>query len=212
MTEKDSSNYILILNEQAVYKQAFQLLSVTKQEGDTLRLVSCADYIYSPFGKIENEAGLKLSLLKHAEVKIRAYDEQSDFYELGQGKNKLVLFFSDDTDGALSSSIVKGKIQDSSIVFNNGIHIGMNNVDFYKIFFESFPKKLQENYNVVEIESCVQGIKHVYMFEKKKLTSVEFECVGCADAFLRAADGLPPKPRRYYSTPIITDEEVVDTF
>jgi hypothetical protein len=211
VSKNDSSNHLLISTEQVVPRKEFLLLNVTKQDGDTLGLVSCADYMYSPFEKIENERDLKSSLLKSMTAKIRPYDEQSNFYELEQGHNKLILFLSNDRDGANSSYIVKGKIQDSSIVFTNGIQMGMSNADFYKKFFETFPEKLQRKYKVVTIESCVQGIKHVYTFEKNELTSVEFECVGCGDAFLRAADGLPRKPIFYDMPPIVRDEEVVDT-
>ena len=57
------------------------------------------------------------------------------FYVLKLGFNKLILSFDEDHEASISSSIIKGEIYDSNIMFSNKIQIGMNSESFYKIFF-----------------------------------------------------------------------------
>ena len=176
----DTSKYVIIANERVVPKETFQFITSNKFNGDTLDLVSCSEYVYSPFGKITNEGELKSSLLNRFSVVSHRQAETLNFYELKFGQSNLVLSFDNDTEAAQSSYLVKGEIYDGSIVSSNGIKVGMSSVDFYRTFFSSFSDKLQKKYNVVIIESCVIGLKHIYTFDGNKITSVKFECVDCS--------------------------------
>jgi len=175
----DTSKYVIIANERIVPKEVFQFVTLNKSDGDTLDIVSCSEYVYSPFGKINNEAELKSSVLKNFSVVRHQQNETLNFYELKYGQSKLILHFDNDTEAAQTSYIINGGLYDGSIVSSNGIRVGMSSVDFYKTFFYSFSEKLQKKYKVVIIESCVIGLKHIYTFEGNRVTSVKFECVDC---------------------------------
>jgi hypothetical protein len=51
----------------------------------------------------------------------------------------------------------------------------MSSNEFYQIFFDNFPIELQNKFRVIEFESCVQDIKHIYTFDNKKLNKIKFE-------------------------------------
>src|SRR6185312_6130879 len=143
-----------------------------KVSGDTLQLVSCEEYIFSPFGVIKSKLELKTSLIKNFKVTDRTDSLGGNVCEvqiLKLDSNNLTLFFDTDRYASRGSYIVKGKILDNRVTFDNEIKIGMNIDDFYKMFFVSFPKELQDKYKVVTISSCVDAIMHIYDFKDGKL-------------------------------------------
>ena len=54
LTQIDTSKSIKIGNFWATPKPKFEISSLYKSSGDTLSLITCEEYVYSPFGQINN--------------------------------------------------------------------------------------------------------------------------------------------------------------
>jgi hypothetical protein len=164
-------------------KPSFDFNSVGIANGDTLDLVTCSDYVYFPFGKINNKNELKGSLLKNLNAISRTDSLDNGIFEfqiLKTNSSKLILFFDNDPEATISSYIIKGEINEKNIRFVNNVTIGMSQNDFVIEFFDLFPNELIDKYNVIVLESCVSGLKHIYTFMDKRLNSIRFECVECS--------------------------------
>jgi len=159
---------------------AFEYIALVKSSGDTLEFKACSEFLCSPFGTIKNQSELKTSLLKIFNV-IRGETDstivlgESNKLELKYKSNKLNLVFSQYTDSSRYSYIDNGEINYKEVIFNNNIRIGMSKEDFFEIFFESFQKELQNKYNVIIFEACIDDIPtHTYNFKNNNLISVKF--------------------------------------
>lgn len=159
----------------------FDFNTLIKSGEDTLHIVACQKYIIEPFGPTENEAQLQKSLLKYFSATTR-YTKQDNgifpFVSLAKGNNKLLVYFSNDPEELVYSNILKGEIKDSSVIFANGIRIGMQANDFYKKFFKEFPLALQRKYKTVVFDYCVDNIRHIYQFNDGKLVVAKFSQPG----------------------------------
>lgn len=166
-------------------KEMFDFNSLGKSSSDTLNLVACSNYVFYPFGFINDKSAIKASLLKNfivTNIKRNAfvnYDISNDSIwnetlELQLGINKLTLFLDNDPEASTHSYISKGEILDNKVDFAENVKIGMSVNEFYKVFFDKFPSQLENTFTVVEFESCVQSIKHIYNFDNGKLSSVKF--------------------------------------
>ena len=175
--EIETSDAIKIQNHCIVPKESFKYNSMGNYSNDTLILVTCANFVYFPFGKLKNKSDLKDSRLNNFKI-IDRFDEMPngkfEFQILTLNTSKLILFFSNATEGPISSYIFKGEINDSEVNFINGVKIGMSKEDFLNIFFDVFPNELMEKYKYIVFESCVQDIIHTYSFENNKLKSINF--------------------------------------
>jgi len=164
-------------------KKLLKFNSLINESTDTLDVVICADYVYSPFGVIKDKSKLPNSLLKNFSV-INKLDTTAnvatEVQKLYLGSSKLILFFDNDPEASRHSYIIKGEIYDSEVNFIDKIKIGMSKLDFFNTFFDDFPAELQKKYNIIAFESCVDDIRHIYSFKENKLNSVKFNCVECA--------------------------------
>jgi hypothetical protein len=166
--------------------KAFDFNSLGESSGDTLRLVTCSNYVYFPFGKLTDKSSISTSLLKDFTITSVKRDtftntnmtphvfEWSESVDIRLDNNKLNLFLDNDPEASMHGYIRGGQIVDSKVIFSYNIKVGMSVEDFYKKFFDYFPIELNEKYNVVEFESCVTDIIHIYTFEKGQLRSVKF--------------------------------------
>ena len=148
-----------------------------KSTSDTLDLVICGKYVYSPFGEIKNKLGFKSSLLNNFNVTNKTETMDSGPYEfqiLKYKSSKLIYFFDNDPEASVHSNILKGEIYDEDVHFSKGIHVGMSTKDFYNTLFSYCPDDLLNRLRVVVLESCVQDIKQVYTFKSGVLESVKF--------------------------------------
>lgn len=164
-------------------KPSFEFNSLGKAKGDTLDLVTCSDYVYFPFGKINNKNELKNSLLKDFNTVDRIDSLDNGFFEfqiLKNNSSRLILFFDKDPEAVISSYIFKGEIYDKNVQFVNKVAIGMSKKDFVNEFFDVFPNELIDKYNVIILESCVTGLIHVYTFTNNQLNSIRYDCVECS--------------------------------
>jgi hypothetical protein len=158
---------------------SFAFDSVVKAANDTLYLVTCSDYVYSPFGKITSEKDLQSSSLRHFAKSSKIVSENDEVQSLKLGTNRLILFFDNDPSATRASYIIKGEINEPNVEFINGIKVGVNKRQFFDCFFKSVPKELENEFKIIIFESCVTGIKHTYFFDKGNLQYVKFECVDC---------------------------------
>jgi len=182
----DTTNSFKVDNYWLTPKKSFDLNSLRKSSDDTLHLVTCCNYVYFPFGKLTDKSSITTSLLKNFTITSFKRDtftntnitptffEWSESVDLGLADNKLKIFLDNDPEASKHSYIRGGQINDSKVTFSDNIKIGMSMEDFYKKFFDYFPTELNKTYNVVEFESCVADITHIYTFEKGQLNSVKF--------------------------------------
>jgi hypothetical protein len=173
----DTSKSFKIDGLWATPKPSIDFNSFADAGSDTLSFALCGEYVYSPFGPIKNKSAFGTSLLKNFTVANRTDKTETgpvDLQILKHASSKLIFFFNNDTEAETHSDIYKGEIYDSDIQFINGIRIGMRIDDFYKCFFNYFPDELKIKYKVIVLESCITGIKHIYVFDGGKLKSVRF--------------------------------------
>ncbi len=158
-------------------KQNFDFISVQKLSSDTLDLVSCGEYVYSPFGLLKNKYDLKNSLLKNFNISESVDSTDAgitEFQNLKIKSSSLTLFFDNDSEGVKRSYVFLGEIKDSEVNFFENVKIGMSIYDFHKTFFNDFPKELKNKFKVIIFHSCVLDIDHIYSFQDNKLSSVKF--------------------------------------
>ena len=175
--QADTTNSIKIDNFWATPKPSFELNSILDSTFDTLKLVTCAEFVYSPFGQLNNKSDLPTSNLKNFEI-LNRLDKidvtEIEFQILTLNSSRLILFFENDPEASKHSYIFKGEIKDSNVNFIDGIKIGMTKENFIKTFFDSFPNELMTKYNFIVFESCVEDITHTYSFKDNKLQSINF--------------------------------------
>ncbi len=174
----DTLKAIKIGDYWATPKPTFEYNMLLAYLGDTLSIVTCAEYVYSPFGRLNNKSEIKNSNLKNFNISERVdkidFDE-AVFQILTLEKSRLMLTFDNDPEASKHSYIFEGEINDSNINFIDDIKIGMSKEKFIKIFFDNFPNELMTKYKFIVFESCVQDIKHTYTFKADKLQSVNFK-------------------------------------
>ncbi len=173
----DTTKEIKIDNYWATPKPSFEFNFLNISSGDTLSIVTCSEYVYSPFGVIKDKSEFKSSLLKNFTVtnRIDSMDNgKFEFNILNLNTSKLIFFFENDPEASKHTDLFKGEIYDSEVRFVNGVKIGMSKEEFYKVFFDSFPNNLLDKYKCFVLESCVQDIKHTYSFKSNKLQAISF--------------------------------------
>jgi len=159
-------------------KESFEYNSLGNFTNDTLKLITCSEYVFSPFGSLREKAELKTSMLKNFSVISRVdtmKNGEFEFNVLNLKTSKLILFFNDDPEASRSSYVFKGEINDSDVKFRDNIRIGMSKEDFIRTFFKTFPNELLQRYKVIVLESCVTDIWHTYTFIGNKLKAVSFK-------------------------------------
>jgi hypothetical protein len=171
----DTTKAVKIEGYWAVPKPSFDFNTLIENTKDTLRLVTCSKFVYSPFGALKSRNAIPKSSLSKFSIKdsiVKSESNGSEYHFLKYKTSKLIMYF--DNDGPTHSYIFKGLINNEGVDFENGIKIGMDKVDFLNHFFESFPKEIISKYNFIKFESCIQDIVHTYAFKQNKLVSVVF--------------------------------------
>jgi hypothetical protein len=186
----DTTTSFRINNYWATPKKSFNYNSLRKSSEETLHLVTCSDYVYFPFGKLTDKSSLKTSLLNIFTITECKRDtftnimlpsdpaddikQWTESLKLELGANKLTLFLDNDQEASMHGYIRSGQIMDKKVLFSENIRIGMSSADFYKCFFDYFPPELNLKYKIVELESCVTDVTHIYTFDNGQLSSVKF--------------------------------------
>ena len=181
----DTARSLRIDDYLVIPKESFEFNSLVESPDDTLYLVTCCQYVYFPFGELKDKSSLKTSILKNFEIINAKRDtftnpdispelQWREEIQLQSGNNKLNIYLDNDPESTMHSYILSGEIVDSNVTFSQNIKSGMGMEEFCKIFFDYFPEELAERYKVIEFESCVTSIKHIYSFNDQKLIDVKF--------------------------------------
>lgn len=157
-------------------KKFFDYNTVVKLTGDTLDIVGCGEYIYSPFGAINKKSDLERSILKKFVIgtRIDTSNQHYVYQVITHKSSKLKFFFYDEKETSKASFITEGEILDADVPFALDIAVEMKQKDFVHVFFDHFPEELVMKFKVIVFESCVESIKHIYTFENGELKSVRF--------------------------------------
>ncbi|MGC4022062.1 MAG: hypothetical protein QM734_09025 [Cyclobacteriaceae bacterium] len=173
----DTTKAIRIGNYWALPKEKFDFTSITTSH-DTLTFLMCGDYPYFPFGPLTDKSQIQNSLLKNFTITARVdtiQDGPFEFQILRHKTSRLILFINDDPYGEKSSYIMKGDINDNDVTFENAIRIEMSKANFIGTFFDTFPDELISKYNIIAFETCLEDLRHTYIFNDGKLKSVNFK-------------------------------------
>jgi hypothetical protein len=176
--QTDTTRAIKIESNWVTPKQSFDFAAMLDSTVDTLIFVSCAEYIYSPFGQITNKSEIKTGLLKNFSVtdRVDSMDVGAiEFQILKHNSSQLIFFFDNDPETSKHSFIFQGDINDKDVTLVNGIKIGMSKARFVSTFFDTFPNELITRHDVIAFESCVDDIRHTYTFKDDKLISINFK-------------------------------------
>ncbi len=163
-------------------KNTFDFSALKKQTDDTLWLEVCSDNLFSPFGVFGDTNQLKKAQLKNYEMKNRVgVGDEANVVQatLWHDMSNITLYFFHSSESSPHSYIIQGNVFDRELVLFKTVQIGMNRSDFYKTFFNSFPKELEKNFRFVIFETCVFGIQEIYRLEDSGLASVRFRCPNC---------------------------------
>ncbi len=157
-------------------KLKFEFNSISP-DNDTLKIVTCMNEVYFPFGRIKSEFDLRHSALKSYKIKKRneyvAKNERETLYYVSKNNDRLVMFFNSDSEGTISSYITAGKIIDPTLEFSSKQKIGMTKRAFFELWFSTYPQSIL-HYNSIHLISCVDDITHKYIFADDKLKEVDF--------------------------------------
>ena len=185
LLSNDEYNIIKIDSAKAIYlgnfvlqpKDPFEFSLINNGLSDTLALRTCTEYVYYPFGRLNNKSDLLHSKLSNFNIRNRIDKKDIgdvEFQILTLKSSRLILFFDNDPEASKHSYILKGEIKDSEVNFLEGIKIGMAKDIFFTIFFEKFPVALLKQYNYFVLKSCIDDITHTYSFKDNKLQSIDF--------------------------------------
>lgn len=156
-------------------KKEFEFNSILKVQGDTLELVTCAEYVIRPFGNMNSEEDLLKSTLSNYKITEKRKDDSIYFYyTIEKGNNKFDLFFENDEYDSDHSYILSGEIYDSTLETINKIRIGMTLKEFLCKHFKSYPEEIGKAYEVYIFDYCVEDIKHAYTFKNERLISIKY--------------------------------------
>ncbi|GAA4381595.1 hypothetical protein [Hymenobacter koreensis] len=182
----DKADVYKVDNTWFIPKKSFEFNDSARIQGDTLTLITCANFIYYPFGNIQEESFLKSPLLKEltATQKVAHVDEnQFKYHLLQKDESKLLFLFKEQKpDEYWGSYIERGIINNSSIMLSNGIRTGISIKEFYSKFFKQVNQDLHSRVSIIILEPCISGNpRHVYNFTDQKLKQIKFECIdsGC---------------------------------
>lgn len=159
-------------------KPSLDFNALNKSFNDTLDLVICSAFSFSPFGKLSDTSGLKSKGLRNFNKTDTLIDfgTQTKFlaHKLKFKNSNLLIWFDTDLESSNHSYILSGDINDAEITLINETKIGMSKDTFISTYFEHFPKKLRDRYQVFVFETCVTDISHIYTFKNNNLINISF--------------------------------------
>jgi hypothetical protein len=172
--ETDTTTYISRLDSaeterlSTAVKQKYQLNTLMAQH-DTVTIVLENRELFFPLGKYSSLPAVRNQYLQFIH-RING-DAEISTDEMYSGVDT-VKFIKTNEDAEVH--IVAGRITSASLKLANGVGIGMNKNDFLKQYFSHIPQLLVQGGQVIELVSALDGIKHYYTFNNRKLTSIEF--------------------------------------
>lgn len=148
-------------NRQQVKKGDDLLLEMIESstKGDTLVIVSTADYLFHPFNKTVDP------MLFDSKLKFDIEKTGDNVYLLIYASSFLRLALSDETNVL---EIIEAKIADKDIMLGDEIYVTMKKEDFYSYFNLAYDNSI----NTIEMISGLQGVWHYYHFRNDILESI----------------------------------------
>ncbi|MFM9951315.1 MAG: hypothetical protein ACKV1O_25495 [Saprospiraceae bacterium] len=142
--------------------------------GDTLKIVSTADFLYYPFGSYTDEKTLakQFSFMKKSVEYSNQNREQSEGklplyrFSLNHSYTK---FLYDEEKGRME--LIAAKITDREVILSNQVKIGMTKADFIGRFSNQIKPEQIKSVKVIEFISGLLGIWHFYNFDNDILIS-----------------------------------------
>lgn len=156
----------------------FDLYSIVALPPDTIYIVSCDDFLFSPFGEMTSKRDLKDSPLKGFKVRSVRTRQRNGIFEMQYlqfGSSELVFFFDENPEGQRGSYVMRGDIQDSSVLLGRHVRVGMAKRQFVDSFFASFPVSELARSRIFVLDTCLGDVRHVYTFESDRLVRIRFE-------------------------------------
>lgn len=158
-------------------RSPFEISETDFSDRDTLKIVTCADYVHYPFGKLSSGEELKqLSFIPKVILSQKDIVQDNGtfrYHFIVAKQSKIVMFFDWDDESSTTSYVCKGEILDKEITLSQGIRIGMNIKEFMDIFFIKYSPSILF-YKVVLFIPCVAGTEHRYIFDRGTLEKIVF--------------------------------------
>lgn len=148
-------------------------LIVIRCQNDTLKIVTTGWFFYYPFGKIGNEDTLKKAFRDYQyvdEIQREGQTDSTKLYRFNK-EGSFVKFVKSDENK--SFEIVSAVINNSEMVFVNGIKVGMSKSDFYRTYFKKNIDNELPGINVVEVITGLDGMWHYYTFSEGRLSQIK---------------------------------------
>lgn len=136
---------------------------------DTMHLVLTNSYLFYPFGEYKDFNLFYNDFSKTKDINIDSTFNIFKIIKMRINKS-CVIFIENFETGKLE--IFSGQIYDPDYKLVYGVQVGMSKKDFFLLFFNYLPKKM-ELITVVKFESGLDGILHYYSFENNKLHSIK---------------------------------------
>lgn len=71
--------------------------------------------------------------------------------------------------------LLAGHITDPEVKLENGIHVGMNKDDVFKVFFKRYPRSYTADVAVLKVISGAGEVAEIYTFKGQKLRHIKIE-------------------------------------
>lgn len=144
---------------------------------DTMTVYSLSNYVIYPFGEwtsmeqyITNnklhwyrESGYR-AFFDSMEVSVNRIRRLDDTY--------IDMFYSIWTK---KIELLAGRINDSEVELDNGLHVGMSKDDVFKVFFKKYPKSYTADVAVLKVVSGAGEVAEIYTFKGTKLRHIKIE-------------------------------------
>lgn len=142
---------------------------------DTMTVFSLANYPIYPLGKWANVE----QYITHTQLQWYRESGYKTFYDtMTVAVNSLKR--PDGTNINCYRSIwtkklemVAAYITDSTVVLDNGIHVGMSKEDVFKVIFRSYPKSYTSETNVLRVMAGAAEVGELYTFKGNKLRHIK---------------------------------------
>lgn len=141
---------------------------------DTMTIYTLADMVVYPFGKWENmdKYITATQLLWSRDI---GYKRYFDSMEVAVNTLRRLDGSYIDMYYGIHTGLVEmldGKITDTNIVLNNGLHAGMSKQDVFNVYFKQFPKSYVNDIHVLKVISGANEVGQIYTFKGTKLRHI----------------------------------------
>jgi hypothetical protein len=159
----------------------FEFDAAETRSPDTVHVVSCDDFLFSPFGHMKSARDLRRGILRNLKFHSTRKRQPNGIFEyqyLQSATSRLILYFNTDIEAQRSSYVMRGQIRDSTIQLAKHIRLGMTKQEFVNTFFLRFPLDQLDRARVFVFETCLDDVRHFYFFDHNRLNKILFDNPG----------------------------------